>query len=278
MAETAHPIPRQEAMSIAAWLRQHLRGRVSLDVWTREDPALVLPDRDTCTHCDEVEGFTRQLATLHPWLQFTHYDLQRHEDRAAQARIDLCPTTVIRGGGRSVQCVGLFGAGLFPAMLDIIHLASASGGTPLLASSRSALGTITETVEIEAMLTPYDPYSPYLARLCGALAMESRQIRVRLIEMSEFPVLAAQRALTEVPLLTINGRRFTGLWEESPLVEQIQRVVDGNDDPVIRDRVLAAPYYDEERISELAAQQRAEGQPAAGTPQPGSGSSGLILP
>lgn len=275
MAEApTNPLPKQEASQIGAWLRQYLRGRVSLDVWTRDDPALVLPDRDVCTHGDEVARLTRQLASLHPWLLYTHYDFREHESRAAEAGIEHCPTTVVRGSGRAIQCVGLFGAGLFPAFLDIILMAS-TRETPLLASSRSALGTLETDVEIEAMLTPYDPYSPYLARLCAALAMETRRVRVRLLEMSEFPVLAGRRALTEIPVLSINGRRFTGLWEEAPLVQQIQRVVEGNDEPVVRDRVLAAPYYNEDQIRELAAQQAQE--PGQSAPPQQSGS-GLILP
>lgn len=279
MAETtSNPIPREEATRIAAVLRQALRGRVSLDVWTRDDPALVLPDRDTCTHCDEAVRVTRQLASLHPWLQFTHYDVQEHADRAAEAGVQLCPTIVIRGGGRAVRCTGLFGGGLFPALLDVIQMASARR-TPLQASSRSALGTLAQPVELEAMLTPYDPYSPYLARLCAALGIETRQVHVRLIEMAEFPMLAGQRTLSEVPAVTINGRRFSGMWDEGPLVQQIQRLLGGNDEPVVRDRVLTAPYYTEEQLGELAKQQQAAQQKPTASPGQGqASSSGLILP
>jgi hypothetical protein len=295
------PLTRPQSFQVMRWLRERVNRRVSLDVWTRPESGLVLPDRDPCTHCDDVQRAMRQLSTLHPAIQFTGYDLERHADRAAEASIDLAPTTVIRGSGRSIQCVGLFSGLLFPALLDLIWFAS-TGRTPMNDQTRGRLAALDDPVEVEVMLVPYDAYSGHMARLVGALGVESRRVRVRLVEAAEFPVLASRRMVEQVPLLTINGRRFIGAWEEQPLVEQIIRVVEGNDEPVIRDRIYAAPFYTEEQVREILREQaQAAGQqppaedaplgvempeddpvgaggPAdAPQPEPGPGS-GLIVP
>lgn len=259
------PLDKQQAFQVMRWLRERVNRRVSLDVWTRPESALVVPDRDPCTHCDDVARAMRQLATLHPALQFTAYDLERHADRAAEAGVELAPATVIRGSGRSVQCVGLFSGLLFPALLDLIWFAS-TGRTPMNDETRSRLATLDEPVEVEVMLAPYDGYSGHMARLVGALGIESRQVRVRLIEAAEFPALASRRMVEQVPLLTINGRRFIGAWEEPALVDQLLRVVEGNDEPVIRDRIFAAPFYTEDQVREIL-RERAE---AAGQQPPAS--------
>ncbi len=262
------PLDRQQAFQVARWLRDRVKRRVTLDVWTRPESGLALPDRDACVHCDDAHQAMRQVASLHPAIQFTAYDLERHADRAAEAGIDMAPTTVIRGSGRSVQCVGLFSGLLFPAFLDLVWFASA-GTTPINHQTRERLASFEQPVELELLVVPYDGYSGHMARLAGALAIESRRIRVRLIEAAEFPVLASRRMVEQVPLLTINGRRFTGAWEEPDLVEQILRIVQGDDNPVIRDRIYATPYYNEEQVREIA-RQRAEatGQqpPATGDP------------
>ena len=257
------PLERQDRLQVAQFFGENLTGTVSLDLWTTHDAAsgLVRTDRDVCTKCADVTALVRQLATLHPRLTVTPYDLNRHADRASQARIEFVPTTVIRGHGRSIQLVGLCGGGLFPVLLDLIAYAS-NGLTPVQEPTRLALQALPETVTLEAMVEPYDSYSAQLARLVGAFGLEARQVRARLIEMGEFPVLAGRRALTEVPALTINGRRFNGTWLEDELAEQIARVLAGNAEPVVRDQVRTTPYLSEEAALAVA-QRQSEAQAEA---------------
>ncbi|MBM3141234.1 MAG: hypothetical protein FJZ92_13780, partial [Chloroflexi bacterium] len=273
------PLDRTERAQVAAYLAERLAGSVGLDVWTRDEgSALVRTDRDVCTHCPDVLALMRQLATLHPALTITPYDLTRHADRAQQAGIALAPTTVVRGRGRALQLVGLFSGLLFPLMLDLIAYVS-NGWSPVQDETREGLQALTGPVEVEAMVSPYDAYSAHLARVVGAFAVESRAIRARIIEMAEFPVLAGQRSLVEVPALTINGRRFTGAWDEAELLEQLRRVLAGDAQLVVRNRVLVTRYVTEEEAHELARQHvtaEAEARglapepwaPAAGTPPP----------
>lgn len=292
------PIPPEEEPRVASWLSERLVRRVGLDVWTQEQSGLLRTDRDTCTRCEDVVELAKQLVRLHPALSWTQYDLDRHADRAEEAQVQHPPTMIVRGSGRAIRVEGLPGGLMFPMFLDILWFAS-TGAAPVSPENRARLQAIDEPVEIELFGAPYDPYSSQLGTLLAACAVEQSRVHVRIVEASEFPVRATQRGVTEVPVMTINGRRFVGGWGESELIEQIARVVAGDDEPVIRDHVLTSPYLNEEDAERMFREQAAAaaGMPpgAPGTPgapppgaapqPPGAGpqppeepSSGLIVP
>ncbi|MDO9444748.1 MAG: hypothetical protein Q7K37_05480 [Dehalococcoidia bacterium] len=268
------PLPRAEAVSVQRLLRERLSRRVAFDVWTLSPGTIVTPERDPGIHTDDVLALARQLATLHQGLSVTPYDLERHADRAREEGITMVPATVLRSTGRSIQTVGYFSGALFQALLDLVWLVS-NGTSPVSPATRAALQAIDTDVVMEALVTPYDPFSVQVARLLGAFAVESKRIHVRIIEITEFRRLAEQRMVTEVPVLTINGRRSVGLWNESTLLEQLQRILAGNEEPVVRDRIYTAPYISEEEARAIGS------QPPPGTPPgtpPGRTASGLIVP
>lgn len=271
-------ISKEDQAQLAGILRERLLRPVGLDVWTRAESGLARTDRDTCEHCDELLQATRDLVSLHPALSITLYDLDEHADRAEQAGVTHAPTTIIRGGGRSIRFTGYWSGMLLSPFLDVLSFASTLT-TPVDPETRAALDAIEQRVEIDLMVTPFDPYSAHMVQLLGAFAIESRQLRLHVFELSELPILAGQRSLSEVPAMVIAGRRFSGAWDEQPLVEQIGRVIAGNDEPVVRDRVLATPYVSMEEARRMMAEQA----PAAGAESPAapsgeSAASGLYVP
>lgn len=270
------PIPREERPAIADHLAQRVIGPVGLDVWTQQDSALVRTDRDPCTFCDQVATAARQFASLHPGISLTRYDLDRHADRAREARIDRAPVTVIRGRGREVRIVGLWSGVLFPAFMEAIVYAS-SGAPPLEASTLETLvaadEALDEDLEVELLVAPYDPQSAVTLRFAAAFAVVMRHLRVEAIEVSEFPLLAEARMVTELPTVSIGGRRFTGGWNEADLAEQIRRCATGDPETVIRDRVLVSPFL---TIEQAQAMMTPEAQ--APDQQPPTLPGGLVLP
>ena len=267
-------IPREEQQAIAAYLAERISGPVALEVWTRTESRLILTDRDPCTYCDDVIAAARILASLHPAISLTLYDMDRHADRASEANVDRPPLTVVRGrGGRTFRVLGMWSGLVFSAMLDAISFAAA-GSAPLKEESQRRLASLEQDLEIEVMGAPYDAYSAHMLRLGAAVAMVAPRISLQFTELSEFPILATQRAVTEVPVISIGGRRFSGAWEEDDLVEQIMRVASGDDEPVIRDHVPVNPYLTAEQAQQLAAEQAGE---AGGAPLPTS-PGGLLLP
>ncbi len=272
------PIPRTERPAIADFLAQRLVGPVALDVWTQQDSELVRTDRDPCTFCDQVTTAARQFASLHPAISLTRYDLDRHADRAREARIERAPVTVIRGRGHELRIVGLWSGVLFPAFMEAVVYAS-SGTPPLQASTLEKLAQIDESLdedlEVELLMAPYDPQSATTLRLAAAFAMVMRRVRVEAIELSEFPLLAEARMVAELPVVTIGGgRRFTGGWAEEDFAEQLRRSAAGETESVIRDRILTSPFLTIDQAQAIVTGE----SPPPDQQQPPVSPGGLVLP
>lgn len=258
---TKATLSRDEQVQVRQYLEQNLAGPVGIELWTRKESALIRPDRDPCTHCEDVLAIARQVAALHPGLSVTLYDLDRHAARAEEAGIDRPPVTVLRGRqGREFRLTGLWSGLLFPSFVDALLLLGA-GATSLSDTTKEYLAGVEEDVTVEVMGAPYDAYSAHLLRLVAAFAVESKRVRASFIDLAEFPLLAASRAVDEIPVTVINGRRFVGTWDGPELAEQIARAAQGDTTPVARANVLSAPFYTDEEIARLAAE-RGEDPPA----------------
>ena len=274
MVSSEPVIPREQRPAIANYLSQRLAGPVSVETWTQRESRLVRTDRDPCMFCEPVSSAARQLAALHPLISLTPYDIDKHADRAAEAGIERPPVTVLRGrNGREVRFTGLWSGLLFTAFMDAVVYVGA-GVAPINPETREALQAIEEELRLELLVAPYDPYSAYTLRVAAAFAVEARRVRLEVIEISEFPRLAQTRMVTEVPVLLVNGRRFTGAWDENDLLEQLKRVAAGDSEPVIRERILVSPFMDVDQAQAFAAREAQGGarQPPPTTP------GGLIIP
>ena len=273
MVSSEPVIPREQRPAIANYLSQRLAGPVSVETWTQRESRLVRTDRDPCMFCEPVSSAARQLAALHPLISLTPYDIDKHADRAAEAGIERPPVTVLRGrNGREVRFTGLWSGLLFSAFMDAVVYVGA-GVAPINPETREALQAIEEELRLELLVAPYDPYSAYTLRVAAAFAVEARRVRLEVIEISEFPRLAQTRMVTEVPVLLVNGRRFTGAWDENDLLEQLKRVAAGDSEPVIRERILVSPFMDVDQAQAFAAR---EAQGVARQPPTTPG--GLIIP
>lgn len=266
----AGPLGREEALAIAQWLAERLSRHVGIEVWWRPDSTIVLPGRDGSVHAEMMLSAMKQLATLHPALTITPYALDRFAERAQREAVHLAPTTVLRGGGKAVRFSGLISGLLFPPLLDVLTFLSAE--TPLQPETKAALAALPRPLDVEILLAPYDAYSGHLLRLLGAFAAESRNVRLTAIEAAEFPRLASVKGVAEVPLMTVEGRRFPGTWDEPPLMEQLWRIAVNEPEPVVRDRTFVTEFVTEEQVKASAA----AGPPRM--PAPPEGGSGLIVP
>ena len=275
------PLSPQQTQQVANLLRQRLLRQVAIEVWTREPQAIFTGERDDGRHAQAALELARQIKSLHPMLTLTPYDIDKSERVAAERGIEHSPTVTLRCGGKGIRTVGMFFGPFSQAFLDALSIVSV-GETPLSPATKAALRGIDAEVTIEAFLTPFDPISVQMIPMLTAFAVEGKKIRVTLYEASQFPVLAGKRMISQVPLLTINGKRFVGLYGESDLREQIVRVVEGNGEPVVRERVLATPYLSEDDAIRMG-NERAQAAQQARTAGPGgpSGappSSGLFVP
>jgi hypothetical protein len=269
---TTSPFDHEQREAIGAIFDERMQLPVSIEVWARKDSVLVRPDREPCTHCENVMALARLVASLHPGLTVTLYDLDRHAKRAEEAGIDVPPLTVLRGrNGRDVRILGYWSGRLFPAVVDAITFLSAES-TPLTEANRTTLATIEHDVQIEVQGAMYDAYSAHMLRLGAALAAETRHARFQFTEAVEFPALAARQGIDTVPVVLLDGQRYLGAWNEADFIEQVRRTAAGDTRVVARDEVLTMPYYTEADIARMATADGAPGDEPVTTP------SGLILP
>ena len=265
-------LSKQEQLEVSNYLEQNLAGPVAIEVWTRKESGLVLPDRDSCLHCDDVIAVARQIATLHPGLSLTLYDLDRHAARGEAAGIERHPTTVFRGrGGREFRIVGLWSGLLFPPAVDALVLLS-SGATPLSEDTKQILAGIEEDVPLEVMGAPYDAFSAHMLRLAAAFAVESKRLHATFTQIAEFPMLASTRGVDEIPVLLLGSRRYVGTWDGPDLAEQIRLQLAGESTVVERANPYSGPYYSEEELNRLAMEHAAHTEDLPQT------ESGLYLP
>lgn len=266
------PLSRDAEGKVRTIFQEQMARPVGLDVWTRQHPEPAAepaapPDRDPCDHCEEQLALLRQFVRINPLLSITAYDLDRHAARAADLGVDLAPTTMVRAGGRSVQFVGMSDGTLLRPLIDVITYLS-SGTTPLNEGPRAVLAALTEPIHLDLLVAPYDQFSDYQMRLVGAMAAECRALRVRIIDATEYPLFAERLQVAEVPMMTIEGRPFIGLWDEDGLAEQIRRIAAGDPEPVERAQLVTIPF-----VTEAAAR---DGASTPLPPDPGLG--GLITP
>jgi len=253
---------------VAAFFAERLASPVGLDVWTRRHTGIDLPDQDPCEYCPEQLALMRQFARVSPLLTITSYDLQRHAKRAAEVGVDMAPTTIIRSAGRSLQFVGMADGLLLPAFMDVMSYFSLEA-TPLADESLQVLSAIEAPLDIELIVAPYDGYSAHMMRLTAALAVESRHVRLRIVDATAYPIFAAKHGVTSVPVLTIAGRRFDGVWIEPELLRQVKRIVAGNTEPVHRTQPASAPFVTEVEARRMAAEAPESNPPAPGLYIPG---------
>ena len=261
---TTFAFNEEQREAIGGILDERMQIPISIEVWARKDGSLVRTDRPPCPHCEDQLRLARMLASLHPGLSVTHYDMDKFPKRAEEAGIDHPPFTVLRGrNGREVRVRGFWTGTLFPAVVDVITYLSQEE-SPYSEASKEAIAKVDRDIDIHVYGALYDGYSAQMLRMTGALAAESRRFRVQFSEVMEFPDIAARNEIETVPVMLIDGRRFIGVWDEDSLVQQIGHIAAGRPDVVAPPQSGTAPYFTEadiERMQTEQAQQAAQGEP-----------------
>lgn len=113
-------------------------------------------------------------------------------------------------------------AGLeFGTLLEDL-VAVANGTTRLVTDSVRKLATLTRPVHLQVFVTPTCPYCPRVASLAHQVAVESANVTADVIDISEFPELAAEYHVHGVPKTVINRVvELVGAQPEAALVQAI---------------------------------------------------------
>jgi predicted DsbA family dithiol-disulfide isomerase len=86
--------------------------------------------------------------------------------------------------------------------------------------SRTKLATLTKPVHVQVFVTPTCPYCPKVASLAHQAAVECGNVTADVIEISEFPDLAARYHVHGVPKVVMNDTvELIGAQPEAAFVD-----------------------------------------------------------
>jgi glutaredoxin-like protein len=215
-------IPETEAEALRAHLEKKLEAPITLDLFIEPKSAIFVPGRPECELCEETRALLEDVASLSHQITLRVHDVRTESDLAREMGVSRIPTLVLRGAARGVVRYLGIPAGLeFGTLLE--DLSAVSRGTTTLGNdSRAKLATLSKSVHVQVFVTPTCPYCPKVASLAHQAAVESTHVIADVVEMSEFPDLAAQYRVRGVPKIVMNDTvGLVGAQPETALVEAI---------------------------------------------------------
>jgi glutaredoxin-like protein len=210
----------KEAEALRAHLDKHLAGPVTLDLFIEPKSAIVVPGRPGCELCEETRALLEDVASLSDQIRLTVHDVRTESDLARERGVSRVPTLVLRGAARGVvRYVGIPTGLEFGTLLEDLAAVS-RGATTLVAESRAKLATLSKPVHVQVFVTPTCPYCPGVASLAHQAAVESANVTADVIEISEFPDLAARYHVRGVPKIVMNDTvELVGAQPEAAFVD-----------------------------------------------------------
>ena len=217
-------IPETEAEALRAHLNKRLEAPVTVDLFIESKSAILVPGQPECELCEETRALLVDVASLSEQIILKVHDVRSESALAREMRVSRVPTLVLRGAARGVVRYLGIPAGLeFGTLLE--DLVAVSRGTTTLGNdSRTKLATLNKPMHVQVFVTPTCPYCPKVASLAHQAAVESAHIISDVVEIGEFPDLAAQYHVRGVPKVVMNDAvELVGAQPEAAFVDAILR-------------------------------------------------------
>lgn len=216
-------IPAQEKARLKRDFRKHLKGDVSLRLFTQRPSPIAIPGRD-CRYCPQVQQLLEELAGLSPKLKLETVDFYAEADEAREQGIPRIPAIVMgpESGGRA-RFYGLPLGYELPVFIESLKSVS-RGATRLSVNTRKQLRRVNRPVRLQVFVTPGSEVSAGMALLAHAMAVECAHVTADVIEAEEFPDLARRYGVRQVPLTVINEiATVNGMVSEGELLERVMQ-------------------------------------------------------
>ena len=197
-----------------------MEGPVTLDLFIEPTPVIVVPGEPECELCEETRALLEEVTSLSDRITLNVHDVRTESDLVRQMDVSRVPTLVLRGAARgAVRYLGIPAGLEFGTLLQ--DLAAVSSGTTTLGDdSRTKLAALRKPVHVQVFVTPTCPYCPQVASLAHQTAVENAKVTADVIEISEFPDLAAQYHVRGVPKVVMNDTvELVGAQPEAAFVD-----------------------------------------------------------
>ncbi|MPZ50156.1 MAG: hypothetical protein GEU75_12815 [Dehalococcoidia bacterium] len=209
-------------------LERDLASRLRVDVFTQKPSPIIIPGRQECAYCEEVETLMKEVASLSPRIALSLHDIEAERALAAGLGVDKAPATVLRGAAnRPLRFFGLPSGPQFPNLVEIM-VDAARGKVALLPDTVTQLRKLKTDVRLQVFVTTTCPHSPLMVRTAARFALQSVRIKLDIIEIEEYPVLFQQYGIPAVPA-TLIGEKWLlpGVMDEQTLAQQVLRFAEG---------------------------------------------------
>ena len=263
-------IPIQEQQALRELFERDLRGTVKMDLFSQRPTPVIIPGREECELCPLVEELASDIARLSP--KITLRVLERGADKALEERygVERPPALVVRGEvNRPVLFTGAPVDWLFTVLCDVIILAS-QPAPPVSAAFKKRFKRLRRPVRVRVFASPNIEHCGRQAGNAASLALLNPNIRVEIIEVTEFPALGERYGVTVVPFTVIDERELlAGVVDVPDLLDEVVKA--SEHETVIARSTLFTGRAAETSMPLSAPQQRRE---EIGETRP----SGLIIP
>ncbi len=205
-------IPAQEQDLIRRRFDAALRGPVKIDFFFRRKSELLVPGREPCPTCADVQAMLHDLAALSPRITLTLHDIDADPRAAQKWGIEGVPATVVRGErNRPLRFYGRPAGVLFPLLLDLIALVTVEPPRPD-EETRRLLKKLRQPATLDILGLPGLPSWADATRIGMELALISPRIRATAYEIAEYLALARSLGLQTLPVTVVNDRHgFPGV-------------------------------------------------------------------
>jgi glutaredoxin-like protein len=174
-----------------------------------------------------------EMGTLSPKIRTKVYDFVRDEKEAKKYDIKKIPAIAIIGSSDyGIRYFGIPAGYELTVIVEDITAVS-SGVTPLPADIKKKLEEIKKPVHIQVFVTPTCPFCPRAALTAHQFALENKNIRSDVIELTEFPYLTQKYGVMRVPHTVINeNTSFIGAQPPEIFIQQINMALEAGYNPM----------------------------------------------
>lgn len=220
-------IPLQQQEEMRQIFAEALVNPVKIDFFTQRPSPVFVPGREECRFCREVGEMLAELAALDPKLRLTVHAWGAEPEMERRWRVERIPATVLRGVlNRPVVYFGFPAAYQLSALLNII-VDQSRGATELSAAAKRKLKRVKRDLSITVYVVPNEPACVAAVDAAAMLALEHNRIHLSIVEAAEFPALAQQEQIEEIPLTVIDGRiRLPGPVGVEDLLAEVVRAAE----------------------------------------------------
>ncbi len=189
---------------------------------------IVFTQESECQLCQSTRELVEELASVSSKLFFEVYDFVEDKERVHQYRIDKIPAVAVAGEvDYGIRFFGIPSGYEFVSLLEAITVVS-NRDAMLSPETAEILKPLDRPVHIQVFVTPTCPYCPMAVKIAHRFAVAKEQIRADMIEVVEFPHVAAKCGVVSVPKTVVTETFFIeGALPEKQFAEQVMKAVRG---------------------------------------------------